>query len=104
MDLEQLFTENKEKSIYGRYLTLESIEPLLEKINTGNQLSIIGKSVLEKPIYKYQIGAGKIKILLWSQMHGNESTTTKGLFDFLNLLNSGSWLAVHLLDSFTFYL
>lgn len=103
MDLEQLFTENKEKSIYGRYLTLESIEPLLEKINTDNQLSIIGKSVLEKPIYKYQIGAGKIKILLWSQMHGNESTTTKGLFDFLNLLNSGSGLAVQLLDSFTFY-
>jgi hypothetical protein len=26
---------------------LESIEPLLEKMNTNNQLSVIGKSVLE---------------------------------------------------------
>jgi hypothetical protein len=47
MDLEQLFVDNKEKSSYGRYLTLESIEPLLEKMNTNNQLSVIGKSVLE---------------------------------------------------------
>lgn len=103
MDLEQLFIDNKEKSIYGRYLTLESIEPLLRRMNTDNQLSIIGTSVLEKPIYKYQIGIGETKILLWSQMHGNESTTTKGLFDFLNLLNSGSELAMQLLNSFTFY-
>jgi hypothetical protein len=102
MDLEQLFIDNKEKSIYGRYLTLESIEPLLEKMNTNNQLVIIGKSVLGKPIYKYQIGEGKIKILIWSQMHGNESTTTKGLFDFLNLLNGGSDFVKQLLDVFTF--
>lgn len=103
MDLEQLFIDNKEKSISGRYLTLESIEPLLEKMNTNKQLSIIGKSVLEKPIYRYQIGEGKVKILLWSQMHGNESTTTKGLFDFLNLLNSGTELAKQLLATFSFY-
>ena len=46
MDFEQLFVENKEVSIEGRYLTLESIEPLLKKLNSDNQLSIIGKSVL----------------------------------------------------------
>ncbi|WP_367753179.1 M14 metallopeptidase family protein [Flavobacterium sp. WC2430] len=103
MNLEQLFVENKEVSIEGRYLTLESIEPLLKKLNSNNQLSIIGKSVLEKPIYKYQIGDGETKIFLWSQMHGNESTTTKALFDFLNLLNSGTDLAEKLLSTFTFY-
>ncbi|HSN48125.1 MAG TPA: M14 metallopeptidase family protein, partial [Flavobacterium sp.] len=47
-------------------------------------------------------GTGKTKILLWSQMHGNESTTTKALFDFLNLLRNGSELAGNLLNSFTF--
>jgi hypothetical protein len=35
-------------------------------------------------------------------MHGNESTTTKALFDFLNLLNSDSELANQLLNTFTF--
>jgi murein tripeptide amidase MpaA len=34
-------------------------------------------------------------------MHGNESTTTKGLFDFLNCLNGGSELQ-KLLKSFSF--
>lgn len=102
MDLEQLFRDNKEQSIEGRYLTLESIEPLLNKLNTDNQLSVIGESVLGKPIYKYQIGAGKTKIYLWSQMHGNESTTTKALFDFLNVLHNKSELAEKLLASFTF--
>lgn len=102
MNLEQLFTDNKERSIEGRYLTLESIEPLLNKLNTDNQLSVIGKSVLGKPIYKYQIGTGKTKIYLWSQMHGNESTTTKALFDFLNVLHNKSELAEKLLAAFTF--
>lgn len=102
MHLEELFSDNKEKSIEGRYLNLTSIEPLLQRLNTDNQLSIIGRSVMGKPIYKYLIGKGKLKIYLWSQMHGNESTTTKGLFDFLNLLHSKTDLATKLLESFTF--
>ena len=102
MNLEQMFQQYKEQSIQGRYITLENIEPLLQKLNSNNQVSVIGKSVLEKPIYKYQIGAGETRIFLWSQMHGNESTTTKALFDFLNLLNSDSELANKLLNTFTF--
>jgi hypothetical protein len=102
MNLEQLFIDNKERFIKGRYLPLESIEPFLQQLNTGNHLSIIGESVSKNPIYRYQIGQGKIKILLWSQMHGNESTTTKALFDFLNVLQNGSVLATELLQTFTF--
>lgn len=102
MDLEKLFNQYKEQSLQGRYITLESIEPVLKKNNTNNQLEIIGKSVLDKPIYSYQIGSGKTRILLWSQMHGNESTTTKALFDFINLLNGGSELAKKFQNEFTF--
>jgi hypothetical protein len=46
MDLEQLFIDNKEQTITGRYLPLESIEPILQRLNTDNQLSV-GKSVLQ---------------------------------------------------------
>ena len=102
MDLEQLFSQYKEETIHGRYITLDSIEPLLQKLNTNNQLQIIGKSVLGKSIYSYKIGQGKTRIFLWSQMHGNESTTTKALFDFLNLLHGGSEFAQKLLNAFTF--
>ncbi|MEO7977245.1 M14 metallopeptidase family protein [Flavobacterium sp.] len=103
MNLEELFEQYKEKSINGRYLKLDHIKPLLDKLNTENQVKVIGKSVLGKPIYSYEIGSGKIRIYLWSQMHGNESTTTKALFDFINLLNSGSVFAENLLKTFTFY-
>jgi hypothetical protein len=102
MELEQLFSQYKEHSIQGRYITLDDIYPILEKLNTNNQLEIIGKSVLDLPIYKFQIGSGKTKIFLWSQMHGNESTTTKALIDFFNLLDSNSDLANELLKTFTF--
>jgi hypothetical protein len=103
MNLEQLFIQNKENLIKGRYLTLNSIKPLLERTNIKKDIKIIGESVLGEPIYSYQVGVGKTKIFLWSQMHGNESTTTKALFDFMNLLNNETDLAKQLLNAFTFY-
>ncbi|KQB42329.1 M14 metallopeptidase family protein [Flavobacterium aquidurense] len=103
MNLEELFSQHKEQSISGRYLTLDHIQPLLEKLNTNNQVQIIGRSVLDEPIYSYKIGTGETRIYLWSQMHGNESTTTKALFDFINVLNSGSDFAEKMLNTFTFY-
>lgn len=98
MDYFELHKQYKANSLFGRYITLKDIEPLLEKLPT----EIIGTSVQEKPIYKYTIGSGKIRIFMWSQMHGNESTTTKALFDFLNVLNSDDELGVKLLSHFTF--
>jgi len=103
MNLEELFSQYKEQSISGRYLTLDHIQPLLDKLNTNNQVKVIGHSVLNKPIYSYEIGSGETRIYLWSQMHGNESTTTKALFDFINVLNSGSDFAEKMLKTFTFY-
>jgi len=103
MNLEELFSQYKEQSIEGRYLTLDHIQPLLDKLNTNNQVKIIGTSVLGEPIYSYEIGTGETRIYLWSQMHGNESTTTKALFDFINVLNSGSEFAEKMLKTFTFY-
>ncbi len=102
MNYENLFSQNLETNLKGRYITLNAIEPLLLRFNSDNQVQIIGQSVLGKPIYKYEIGTGKTRVLLWSQMHGNESTTTKALFDFLNLLNCNSDLAKNLLSEFTF--
>ncbi|MSP84223.1 MAG: peptidase M14 [Flavobacteriaceae bacterium] len=102
MNFEKLFSQFKDANLFGRYITLGDIEPLLMKFNTNNQVQIIGYSVLGKPIYKYQLGTGSKRIFLWSQMHGNESTTTKALFDFLNFLNSDSESANKFLLEFTF--
>ncbi|MFC6095858.1 M14 metallopeptidase family protein [Flavobacterium qiangtangense] len=103
MDFEKLFLESKVESLFGRYVTLENILPILNSLNQNDNLKVIGKSVEGKDIHSYIVGSGKMKMLLWSQMHGNESTTTKALFDLLKLLNSKSELAEKLLERFTFY-
>ncbi|WP_445452367.1 M14 family metallopeptidase [Flavobacterium sp. 25HG05S-40] len=100
MDYNQLHQDYKEASLFGRYITIEHIEPLLAQYAT----TIVGKSVLGKPIYHLQFGTGKTRILMWSQMHGNESTTTKALFDFINLAHSDSALGQKLRSEFTFCL
>ncbi len=98
MDYIDLHHQFKENSLFGRYITLKDIEPLLAKY----PVEIIGKSVLGKPIYKYIIGTGSTKVFMWSQMHGNESTTTKAVFDFFNLIHSFNELGRRLLKEFTF--
>lgn len=103
MDFENLFLQHREASLSGRYIPQERIAPLIEKFRSAGKVTVIGNSVLSHPIHCCQTGTGKIKILLWSQMHGNESTTTKALFDLFNLLSSETALASELLAHFTFY-
>lgn len=94
----ELHKQYKENSLFGRYITLRNIEPILSKFST----TTIGKSVKGNPIYKYTIGSGKTKVFMWSQMHGNEGTTTKALFDFFNVIHSDTEIGGKLLRNFTF--
>ena len=82
--LKFLFENYKENTLFGRYIHHESIAPLLEKLDGIFQVEILGQSVNQLPIYTVTFGAGPKRILMWSQMHGNESTTTKAIFDMLN--------------------
>jgi hypothetical protein len=99
MNFEALHEKYKETALYGRYIHLKHLEPILENHKNHGELSVIGRSVQDKPIYAYHIGNGKTKILMWSQMHGNESTTTKALFDFFNFLGGEGKV---LLEDFSF--
>lgn len=76
----------KVSELSGRYICLEHIEPLIEKLPKLFKVEISGYSVENRPIYHIEWGRGEAKILAWSQMHGNESTTTKAVFDLLNYL------------------
>ncbi len=103
MDFKSIFETYQITWLSGRYIALEHIEPLLQQFNTDGQLEVIGRSVQQRPIYAFKAGTGKIRILMWSQMHGNESTTTKAVMDFLNFLHSDCEMAQNLLRDFTFY-
>lgn len=91
----------KETSISHRYITYEHIAPLLKNLKTSFKIETIGTSVLGLPIDSVTIGTGKKKLLLWSQMHGNETTTTKALFDLFNVLKTSNAFAEHILKHCT---
>jgi zinc carboxypeptidase len=88
--LKSLFKTHKEKQLFGRYILDKSIEPLLENLSSIFKVDVMGKSIKGEKIYSVSIGNGDKKVLIWSQMHGNESTTTKALFDFFNFLNDSN--------------
>ncbi len=97
----QLANKYLNKNLSGRYITNSHIESELKALNNDFKISIIGKSVQDRNIYSVQFGTGKIKIFMWSQMHGNESTTTKGLLDLFNFLNSEDELALKIKEKYT---
>ncbi len=95
----------KESSISGRYINYQSISPILKKWKSIFNVTELGRSENNLPINLITIGTGKKKILLWSQMHGNESTTTRAVFDLLNLLNdTNNSLSTQVLKECTLYI
>lgn len=88
--LKSIFKTHKETALFGRYINTEHITPLLKKHANSFKIKVIGQSVLEENIYSITVGSGNKKILMWSQMHGNESTTTKSIFDLLNFFTNDS--------------
>jgi hypothetical protein len=88
--LKNLFESEKETSLLGRWITFEHIENLFSKHETVFEIQQLGFSEEQRPIYNLKIGSGKKRILIWSQMHGNESTATRALFDLFNCFSNNS--------------
>lgn len=88
MMTKQEYAKFKENKIQGRYVTNGHIIPLLTQKNKEFEVEIIGHSVDERPIHSVTMGDGPLKVLMWSQMHGNESTTTKAVLDLINFLGA----------------
>ena len=78
----------KENSVQGRYVVNEQLIDFLDGKEGHFQVETLGFSVRNLPIKSITIGSGKNKVLMWSQMHGNESTTTKAVLDLINFLES----------------
>jgi hypothetical protein len=76
----------KEQSLTKRRFKHKDIVPLIEKLPF--LVEKIGKSFEERDIYQIKMGSGKTKVLLWSQMHGDEATATMALFDIFNFFQN----------------
>ena len=76
----------KSQTLDSRYITYPKIQAFLEDFD---QIQV-GASKNGTPISAIKVGNGPIRILMWSQMHGNESTSTKGIMDVFYFLKSHS--------------
>jgi hypothetical protein len=66
------------------------IVPLIERHAATGIIrnEIVGTSAEGRSIHHLTCGEGKTTILLWSQMHGDESTATMALFDLFNFFTA----------------
>lgn len=103
MNYEQLHQEYKAQNVQGRYITLSHLSDFLAEL-PSSMVSVLGYSVQNQPIYALRMGTGKTKVFMWSQMHGNESTTTKAVVDFVRFLQGKSVLAIEFLSQVDFLL
>ena len=77
------FVYTPDTRIKGKYLYSGKLHQILHNYNLWKYQE--GTSEEGQPIPLYRIGKGSKRILLWSQMHGNESTTTRALIDLFKL-------------------
>ena len=103
MQITSWYTRNFEDRLKGRYITINHILPILDHYREIFNVSAAGFSENGVEIPLVSFGQGVKKVLIWSQMHGNESTTTKALFDFFKFITSNNQATKDLLSKHTFY-
>lgn len=84
------YATQKENALFGKWIHYAHISPLLEKLADRLTVACIGSSENNTPIHRVKFGSGSKRILIWTQMHGNESTGTKALFDFFNCIGNSN--------------
>lgn len=96
-DILSLYPSFKETKLTNRFFKHEDIVSLIKKLPATFTVKESGKSVNGLSIYTIQWGNGPVKVMLWSQMHGDEATGTMALFDLFNFLE-GDNATVKLLE------
>ena len=87
----------KESGITHRKFKHSDIVPIIQKLKSENgfRVKTLGKSIQGRSISMISLGNGKTNILLWSQMHGDESTATMAIFDIFNYLKLNKKILDH---------
>ena len=96
----------RQTKITNRTFGFSLIDEIINSDLKALNWETLGFSYEERPIRMLNIGTGKIKVLLWSQMHGDEPTATAAIFDLLNFftnIHQHQELKNNILSSCTLY-
>lgn len=84
--LSSYYHEFKEPALKHRRFKHRDLLPLIQAC--GFPQEKIGESTEGRSIHRIRIGQGPTKVLLWSQMHGDEPTATMAMFDLFRFFAS----------------
>jgi beta-lactamase class A len=80
--------EHRADAIARRHFTHAHLWQTLEPWLAGTfAVEEVGRSLEDRPIRLLRYGNGPTRVLLWSQMHGDESTATMALADLIRFLH-----------------
>jgi len=89
----------------NRWLKQSGLNKYLSSFNlTSLDWQVIGASEEGRKVTRVQIGNGPLKILIWSQMHGNEATGTLAIIELLKLISVEKESFKKLLQKATLYI
>lgn len=100
------FTAFFESTITDRFTTHDELLRLIAHLPQQISSKIAGYSKEGRSIHLIECGSGPVKVMAWSQMHGDEATGSMALFDLLNFIgqNFDAEVSNTLLNSCTLYL
>jgi hypothetical protein len=88
--LEKGYAQYQRADLGIRRIRHSDTQPLVEALKSHPKFTVelAGKSAQGRDIPLITYGKGPTKVLLWSQMHGNESTATRALFEIFEFLKA----------------
>lgn len=94
-----LHEQYRENDINDRQYIHEKYLGILHKLATNDRIRLdtAGTSFEGRPIMALQWGRGPKKVMMWSQMHGDEPTATMAMIDLLTWLTSSNEMS-YLID------
>jgi hypothetical protein len=90
--LSGIYDRSKLPGIFRRHFKHSEMMEIIGRLQSNYPelftVKEVGESVEARSINLIKLGGGQTKVLMWSQMHGDESTATRALLDMLNLIGS----------------
>jgi len=86
-DLAQIWEKQHVSKLQPSQVRHKDLQKYLEQLKSFDlKVEEVGRSYANREIYQIEWGRGATKVLMWSQMHGDEPTATSALIDMFAFL------------------
>ena len=86
----EVYEQYKAPGLGKKKIAQADILPLVEALPALFHVTEVGQSFEGRALYGIRVGNGTTRVLAWSQMHGDESTATRSIFDLCRFLAADS--------------